>query len=177
LQCDIGAYEMQMTDRNNTTLNPGTTMRTFGPPRAGIQYSGIDPGATTVIKVTSWSGGTPSNTLGAWWEITPVTGTGLNLTLSLCYSTAELGSLTESNLRFWRYSGGTWSQVGGAPTLSGASPNRCAQIAGVTDLSRWTLATGNPGSAPTAVTLSSFRANTPTFDLVAWFKQMLGLAR
>jgi predicted outer membrane repeat protein len=178
LACDIGAAERKMSDGNTVTLTPSSSMlRTYGPARAGMQYTGTNPGSTTVRKLTSWSGGTPAVALGAWWELTPVTGTGLNLTLSLCYSTAELGSLTEGNLRFWRYSGSTWNQVGGAPTLSGASPNRCAQIAGVTDLSRWTLATGNPGNAPTAVTLSSFNANAPAFDLVAWFKQMLGLAR
>ncbi|MCX7840245.1 MAG: DUF1565 domain-containing protein [Anaerolineae bacterium] len=173
LQCDIGAYEMQMSDRNSTTLNPGTAMRTFGPPRVGIQYSGTNPGSTTATKVTNWTGGTPANALGAWWELTPTTNTGLNLTLKLCYSTAELGGLNESDLRFWRYDGSTWSQVGGTPTFSGTSPNRCAQISGVTALSRWTLATGNPGRAPTAVTLSSFDARAA--DLSGW-QNVIGLA-
>jgi len=170
LACDIGAYEMKMSDRNSTTLNPGaTTMRTYGPPRAGIQYSGTNPGATTVTKVTNWTN-QPENAIGAWWEITPTSNTDLELTLQLCYSDTERRGLTEGDLRFWRYSGGTWSQVGDTPTFSGTSPNRCAQITGVTALSRWTLATGNPGGSPTAVTLSSFKANTPAFDLGAWIR-------
>jgi predicted outer membrane repeat protein len=158
LACDIGAYEMKITDGNNVKLAPSSSaLRTYGPTRAGMQYSGTNPGATTVTKVTNWTT-QPANALGVWWEFTPVTGTGLNLTLSLCYSDAELRGLTEGDLRFWRYSGGTWSQVGGAPTLSGTSPNRCAQITGVTDLSRWTLATGDPVNSPTIVTLHSFAA-------------------
>ena len=32
-------------------------------------------------------------------------------------------------------------------------------------------------NGPSAVTLSSFNANAPAFDLVAWFKQMLGLGQ
>ena len=107
------------------------------------------------------------------WDIAAPTNTGLNLTLKLCYSDAELRGLTESNLRFWRYSGGAWSQVGGVPIFSGASPNRCAQIAGVTDLSRWTLAPSDPTNASTAVTLSSFNAK-PGFDLGMWFRKLLG---
>jgi predicted outer membrane repeat protein len=170
LQCDIGAYEMEMSDRNNTTLNPGTTMRTYGPPRAGIQYSGTNPGTTTVTKITTWVS-QPTNALSVIWDISATTNTGLNLTLKLCYSTAEQRGLTEGDLRFWRYSG-AWAQVGGVPTFSGTSPNRCAEIAGVTDLSRWTLATGSPGNAPSAVTLSSFNAHTPSFDLTEWFAQI-----
>ena len=175
LQCDVGAYEMQMSDRNNTQLNPGSTMRTFGPPRFGIQYSGTDPGTTTVAKVTNWTS-QPATAIGVWWDITPTTGTGLNLTLKFCYSTTELRGLTESNLRFWRYSGGSLSQVGGAPTLSGSSPNRCAQISGVTDLSRWTLATGNPGNAPTAVTLSSFDAQVGQDSILPYAFSLVALA-
>lgn len=173
LNCDIGAFELKMSDSNwvrRTVSN--TSLATFGPARAGMQYSGTDPGLTTVAKVTNWTN-QPENAIGAWWDILPTTGSGLNLTLALCYSDAERRGLTESNLRFWRYSGGSWSQIGDVPTFSGTSPNRCAQITGVTDLSRWTLATGNPGGAPTAVTLSSFRAITPTFDLAAWFAEIL----
>jgi hypothetical protein len=71
-----------------------------------------------------------------------------------------MGNFAEnSNSHFWRYSGGTWFDIGAVATFSGSSPNRCAKISGVTDLSRWTLATQSPGSSlPTAVTLSSIQA-------------------
>ncbi len=172
LQCDSGAYEMQMSDRNYATLAPGTTMRTYGPARAGIQYAGTNPGSTTVTKITTWVS-QPASALSVMWDIAAPTNTGLNLTVKLCYSTAELRGLTEGDLRFWRYSGGAWSQVGGVPTFSGTTPTRCAEISGVTDLSRWTLATGNPGNTPTAVTLSTFEAKS-SFDLGIWLRKLLG---
>ncbi len=176
LRCDIGAYERKFSDGNWVAETPSTaTMRTYGPARVGVQDLGTThPGVITATKVTNWTGGTPSGTLGAWWELSAPTDTGLNLTMKLCYSTAEIGNFTENtSARFWRYSGGTWTSVGSTPAFSGTSPNRCAQISGVTDLSRWTLATGNPGNNPTAVTLSSFKANAP-LDLGAWLRGFLG---
>jgi hypothetical protein len=173
LQCDIGAYERTTTDSNYATLSPSSSrITTYGPAFAGMQYSGTTPGSTTIAKV-GWSSH-PASAIGAWWDITPTTGSDLNLTLKLCFTATERGSLTEGDLRFWRYSGGSWAQVGGVPTFSdGTATYRCAQISGVTALSRWTLATGNPGGAPTAVTLSSFRTDAPSFDLAAWFADIL----
>ena len=179
LQCDIGAYEMQMSDRNNTALTPSTSMMTtYGPPRVGIQDKSLitHPGVITTTKVTSWTGGTPSGTLGVWWELNAPTNTGLFFDLELCYSTAEKGNLTEDGTaHFWRYSGGTWYDVGAVASFTGASPNRCAVFLGADALSRWTVANSNPtGNNPTAVTLSSFKANPSTFDLARWFAEILG---
>jgi hypothetical protein len=178
LKCDIGAYEMQMSDRNNTSLTPSTSsMTTYGPPRVGIQDNGsTHPGVVTATKVANWTGGTPANTIGAWWELSAGTNnTGLNLGLQLCYSTAEVGNLNESGAHFWRYSGGTWLDAGAVASFDGTTPNRCAHISGISALSRWTLsnASGPGGNTPSAVTLSSFNAK-PGFDLVAWFRQILG---
>jgi hypothetical protein len=159
LRCDIGAYELKYSDTNVAILTPSTiTMTTYGPVRIGVQDLGsTHPGVITATKVLSWD--TPSqNALSSWWDITAAMSTGLNLTLKLCYATSELGTLNENDLRFWRYSNGTWSQVGNAPTFTGVSPNRCAEITGVTALSRWTLATQNPGGAPTAITMRAFNA-------------------
>lgn len=168
LQCDIGAYEMQMSDHNNTTLTPGAAMRTFGPPRAGIQITSGDTGAVTVTKVTNWTT-QPSNAIKAWWDLTPTNASGWTANLELCYLDAtELNGLVAANLHLWRYSGSAWSDMG----RSSASGN-CVQVNGVTGFSRWTLATGDPGNVPTAVTLSSFKANAP-FDLGAWLRQFLG---
>lgn len=178
LQCDIGAYEMKIADRNQVKLQPSSSkLTTYGPAGVGIQYTGTDPGVITATKVTNWTGGTPAGALGAWWEITPVTNTGLNLTLKLCYSDAENGNLVEDpTRRFWKYNG-TWNDMGAA-NVSGSSPNKCGQITGVADLSRWTIAnTGWTQKNPTAVTLSSFQAQSPAFDLGQWFRQLLGLER
>jgi hypothetical protein len=161
LACDIGAYELEYSDRHSATSTPSTTtMTTYGPALAGILDNGeTSPGLTTITKTTTWGGGTPAGVLGAWWNITPETGTGLSVTLKLCYSLAELGGLTEGDLRFWRYSAGLWSRIDITPTLTGVDPKRCAEISGVTDFSSWTMATGDPGKNPTAATLSSLRAS------------------
>jgi hypothetical protein len=71
---------------------------------------------------------------------------------------------------------GTWVwalAINGAGVYTGGnftSAGTCNSAAGCNYIARY-------GNTPTAVTLSSFRANAPTFDLVAWFKQFLGLAR
>ena len=162
LNCDAGAYEIKITDSNWVKRSPSTSsMTTYGPALAGIQDTGVNaPGVITVTKVTSWTGGTPNNTIGAWWEFTPTSNNGsLNLNLKICYTTSELGSVNESNLHFWRYTGSSWTDMG-AP--SSAPSGNCATLNGVTQLSRWALATSNPSNAPTAVTLASFNARNET---------------
>lgn len=176
LQCDIGAYERVITDGNYVSLTPSTMITTtYGPARAGIKDNGsTHPGVITATKVSNWGGGTPAGTLGAWWELSAPTTSGLSLGVKLCYSTTEQGNLIEDGTaHFWRYNG-SWNDVGAVASFSGSTPNRCAQITGVTNLSRWTIANSNPGNAPTAVTLSSFKAIAPSFDLVAWFASWFG---
>ncbi len=170
LQCDMGSYEMQMTDRNNTTFTPGTTMRTFGPLRMGIQVTSGDTGAVTVTKVTNWTPSQPASAIKAWWELAPTNTIGFTANVKLCYTDlAELNGLDPANLHLWRYSG-NWSDMGRSqPDSSG----NCVQANGITGFSRWTLATSNPGSAPTAVTLSSFNAHARSFDLGAEFEKIL----
>lgn len=94
----------------------GTAVSTFGPTLDGIgNDSGADdPGVVTVVKSFSWAS-KPDNTIDAYWHITPGSGANYNLTLQLCCLPAELNGLSEDNLRFWRYSGGGWTQVGPAP--------------------------------------------------------------
>jgi len=151
LQCDIGAYEMQMSDGNTTMLTPGATMRTFGPPRAGIQVTAGSTGAVTVTKVANWTT-QPGNTIKAWWNITPTNASGWTANLKLCYLDAtELNGLVAANLHLWRYSGGAWTDMG----RNSASGN-CVQANGITGFSRWTLAI----SQPTAVTLTHLSATT-----------------
>lgn len=175
LRCDIGAYERKFSDGNWVAKTSSTTaMTTYGPARVGVQDLGTThPGIITATKVTNWTGGTPPSTLGAWWDLQATNSTGLSLTLKLCYSDAEIGNFFRTaGPHFWRYSGGSWSDAG-ATSITGASPNWCGTVNGVTALSRWTLANSNPQKNPTAVTLSSFNAHAP-FDLGAWLRQMLG---
>jgi len=137
----------------------GTAVTTFGPTLAGIRNDGgvDDPGVVTAVKSFTWAT-KPDNTIDAYWHITPGSGTSYNLTLQLCYLPAELNGLSEADLRFWRYSGGGWTQVGPASlTWETINGNRCASVSGVTGFSDWTL--GVAGT-PTAVSLATFSAST-----------------
>lgn len=73
--------------------------------------------------------------IGAWWEITPTVTEGFSLTLQLCYTAAELGTLDESALRFWRLRDGNWEQIGSEPTLTTVNGYGCATMSGVDGLS------------------------------------------
>ncbi len=134
-------------------------------------------GQVTVTKVTNWTGGTPVGTIDAWWEITPTNASGWTLTLTLCYLDSENSKgVVLPGLMFWRYEGTSWGNgIAPSSTYVDSHGNNCATVSGITALSRWTLS-GNevgPGNTPTAVSLSSFKANTP-FDLGAWLRKILG---
>ena len=167
LQCDVGAFELEYADSpivQRPVSSAGVT--TFGPTLIGQQCAAgfADPGVVTVVKHSVSTHGL--ETIGAAWVITPTTSSGFNLTLKLCYTPSELGSLmTEGNLRFWHYNGSTWVQVGGAPALSTVGSNHCAQVSGITTSGAWTLATGTP----TAVTLNYFTAtHVGDHNTLAW---------
>lgn len=167
LQCDIGGVELTRADSLvvRRTL-PLAAMATFGPTRAGLESSGSDPGEVTITFETT-PVDRPGSSITPVWDISPRNDTGLDLTLKLCYSTTELNGQNESNLRFYRKpSGGSWTEMSGAPTFSGTSPNRCASRPGITGLSEWTLAPG----ATTAVDVGSVRGavNTKGYAVIRW---------
>ena len=101
LQCDIGAYELQYTDNPTVARSvSGATATTFGPALVGLQRGGvIDLGVITVTKSLAWKT-KPDNAIDAYWSITPTVDTGLNLTLTLCYTPTENNGLTLDALRF-----------------------------------------------------------------------------
>jgi len=156
LRCDIGAYELKYTDSPTVIRSAsGTTSTTFGPALIGIQRnaSAADPGVITVTKSLTWKT-KPANAIDAYWYITPTLDSGLNLTLTLCYSSTESNGLDLTALRFWQYTGGTWSAVGGVPVTSMVGVNSCATLSGINQLSLWTLA----ANAPTAVSVTDLAA-------------------
>jgi hypothetical protein len=153
LQCDIGAYEVKMSDSSTVSLTPGSTMRTFGPTIAGIQLTANSAGSISITQNNSWTS-QPANAIRAWWEITPTTSSGWTANVELCYQDdTELNGLNAASLHLWRYSGSAWADMG----RTSASGN-CVQVDGITAFSRWTMATGDPGNPPSAVTVSSFTA-------------------
>ncbi len=157
LRCDIGAYELKYADSPTVIRSVSrATTTTFGPALIGIMRDvALDPGAITVTKSLTWK--TPSdNAIDAYWSITPTVNSGLNLTLTLCYTPTESNGLDLSALRFWRFRAGAWNFVPGTPITSTVGSNSCATLAGVNELSIWTLATGQP----TAVTLTALSART-----------------
>lgn len=167
LGCDLGAYEVRYAD-SDTVARPvaATTLTTFGPAMVGLQRDEAfaDPGVITVTKGIGWATQGPES-IGAWWEITPTVTEGFSLTLQLCYTATELGTLNENDLRFWRWHDGGWAQVGSELMLTTVNGHRCALMSGVDGLSVWTLATAKP----TAVTLAMFSAASQ----VGWLAGLL----
>ncbi len=140
LQCDIGAYELKYADSPTVIRSASsTTTTTFGPALIGLQRDAVvDPGVITVTRSLTWKT-KPTNTIDAYWSITPTVDTGLNLTLTLCYTPTENNGLTLDALRFWKFSAGAWTPVPGTPVTSTVGLNSCATLAGINQLSVWTL--------------------------------------
>jgi predicted outer membrane repeat protein len=162
LACDIGAYELKPADSPTVVRAVGSAITTtFGSVLLGIRRDGglTNPGVITVTRSVTGTSGLQA--IGARWAITPTATSGFSLTLQLCYTNTELGTLTEADLRFWRYSSGVWTMLPTAPTLSTVNGNHCATLSGIVKLSTWTLATAEP----TAVTVQIFAARPPSRSL------------
>jgi len=150
LRCDIGAYEVKFDDSNRVAKSNLTT-NSFGPTLVKVAVNSGNPGTVTVTKHDQPpGGGSPdSGEMPVYWNINPTGGT-YNLDLTLCYTDNELGSLTESALRIYRWDGSSWIDQG-STTVDEA--NNCVSKPGVTQLSSWTLGTSTPSGAPAAVKL------------------------
>jgi hypothetical protein len=125
-------------------------------------------GTLARINITRFNTSHPNATgnyaTGVYWQIEGLDGsnntaTGFNVTLTLPHA-------NKTNPKACRYVGG-WACAASAFTSSTVTRP------GVTAFSDWTVGE----DVPTNVTLSNFNAQPQPFDLVAWFKQMLGLAR
>ncbi len=172
LHCDIGAYELKYAD-SPTVIRAvsSATLTTFGPALMGLQRDAgfTDPGIITATKGTWNTRGAES--INAAWRITPTVTSGFSLTLQLCYTDAELGSLTEGDLRFWSSDGTAWTASAAVPTFTLVNGYHCATLSGLDHLSNWTLAT----SEPTAVTVQDLTAQSSAPTLW-WVAGLIGLA-
>jgi hypothetical protein len=150
----------------------GTARRTSPATGSALQYNNLyttinNANALTQMDVklikTAPSGLTKA--VSRYYTLTPGTGT-INATIQLAYQAGELNGTTEANEKLWRYDTGQskWVLQGGTVNTT----NHYVSLPGVTQFSDWAIT--NDGS-PTAVTLSSFRADAPSFDLGAWFAQ------
>ncbi len=169
LRCDIGAFERRFSDGNQvqkSNLAQAVTY-TFGPALGKITRNTTDnPGTITFIKIPAWAS-QPSNAVTRLWDVS-ATNSAYSLSVSLCITDTERNSLNVSNLHLWRYNGASWEDKGG--TLDTSNPNiTCVGTSGVTALSRWTLATGDPAGAPTSVLVVRWVAiSKPTAVRLEW---------
>ncbi len=152
LRCDIGAVELKLSDTNwvQKVSHAQGDPFSFGPTRVRLtRTTSSNPGTVTVAKA-DWAGHDSSG-VAYYWDISP-SSSPYQVTLSICYLDSEVAGLDESNLKLYRYTGSAWEDKGGTVD----TVNNCVTATGVTALSRWTIATGMPSNAPTAVTLVAF---------------------
>ena len=143
----------------------------FGNPNVSLNFAsgGTLPSSVTVNLAKSAPSGF-SNAVQRTYTISQSGGSGFSATLRLHYLDSELGSNTEADLTLWRKDGTTWSNQGRTDNVD--TTDNWVELSEVTTLSDWTLAS----SAPTAVTLSSFTARSPTSQATFFPWQRLALA-
>jgi len=131
---------------------------TFGGIGVEIDAAGAAPGATTVVRTTGTaSTGAGNEGIQRWFDISPITNSGLNATLVFAYDESELNSLAESGLALYQSTdaGSTWICQGGSVNTD----NNEITLTGIGSFSRWTAGgTGEDTSLP--VSLESFTAKT-----------------
>lgn len=174
LRCDMGAFERKYSDGDwvqKSGLAQGTTY-SFGPALGKITSNSTTSPGTVTITRTAWTV-QPGNAVTRSWDVS-ATGSGYNLTLSLCFYEPERNGLDPASLHLWRYNGSVWEDKGG--TLDTSNLNiTCVGTYGVTALSTWTLATGDPGGAP-SVMLGSSPNPSSYGQTVTWTATVNGIS-
>ena len=193
---DVGANVLTV---NHTLTNNGAMRRSPPMQSVAIPVSFLDPvgkttmtltptgvsplGNTSVIIVTHQSpggGNAPCGgaTLGGapvlrFFDIHPQNTSGIAATVRLYFAPTEANDNSIANLGIFHCAGTTWMRLSGTPVTGtdAATGYSYIESANVTSFSPFAIS-GGPG-APTAVTLSSFEARTRTFDLGAWFAELL----
>ena len=160
LRCDMGAYERQLSDGDTIVRRDftGGEPVSFGPTWISMTLSADDPGPVTVTKHITYPGGTyDTGEVQATWWITSDLNAGWPVTLSLCYTDAEVARLTEANLRAFRWDGLQWT----APISTGLTVNQdanCVTLTGIEGFSAWTLQDTTDHHVPNALVLRSLAA-------------------
>ncbi|MBM4166297.1 MAG: hypothetical protein FJ218_05170 [Ignavibacteria bacterium] len=122
------------------TLSNESTDYAFGNIGVVLNYAGTSPGTTTIVRTT---GTTPSGldqAVKRFFEITPETNSGLNVSLKLTYKddAAELNGQTESSLKLWKRPSGfvSWQRQ---ITSVVNTANDTVSLSGVSSLSTWAI--------------------------------------
>jgi hypothetical protein len=197
---DVGSSVVAV---NGTATNVGTIKRlapaqaialsadyTFndgiGQPTAIINQTGGTAMGNTTVQVnahTTTAHACSATTLGGapvtrYYDITPTNGANVTADITLYYfdgaSNSEANGNTLANIAIYHCEGGIWVRLSGGTYSTGTSGNyKWVKLAGHSYTAFSPFAIGGGPGAPTAVTLSQFSAQ-PGFDLVAWFRQILG---
>lgn len=139
-------------------INPGnlgaifTSAQNFGNTtiRRGHQSQSIAAGSSGILR---------------YYDISPTNNSGLNATLGFSYLDAELNSLNESILEFWRSpDNNTWSEQG---FTSRNTTTNYVEKTGIDAFSRWTL---SPASAPLPVVFILFNARCENSQVLLTWK-------
>ncbi|MBN2002892.1 MAG: hypothetical protein JXA21_06015 [Anaerolineae bacterium] len=176
LRCDIGAYEYTLTDGDTIVKSDftGGVPYSFGPTRVGVTFSGANSSAITVTKHLTYPGGSrDSGEIKITWWIDAGLTSGFPITLSLCYTDADVDGLDESALSAFRWDGAQWT----TPISTGLTVftnTNCVQMTGIESLSAWTLKDTSAGNVrPNAIKLHNARPQTAAE--IAWGGAILAL--
>lgn len=162
LRCDMGAFE-RVYSNGDTVIKTdfvGGEPYSFGPTWVRMTLAAADSGTVTVTKHLTYPGGSyDTGEIQATWWISSDLSSGLPVTLSLCYTDAEVAGLDEATLEMFRWSGSMWVGQNATPDPL----NNCVTLTNVMAFSAWTLTdAGNAGTnEPTALTLTTLRAAWP----------------
>ncbi|MEK6753498.1 MAG: hypothetical protein AABZ00_14670, partial [Chloroflexota bacterium] len=144
---------------SSATVNDGGT-QTFGPEGITITDAagGNAPGLVTVTRTNTAPAGVPSvpDQLSFWIDIDAAVNSGLNVSLTLCYSLADIPTgVDEANLALYRYASGVWTSIG---FDSHDLINHCVTKNNITNFSVWTLVNDDT-TAPTVTSITRASAN------------------
>jgi len=135
----------------------GGTSLSFGNPFTTLAFAAGSnvPSAVSVTLVKTPPTDFPT-AVARTYTITATGGGTFSATLRLHYRDDELGSNIESSLILWRFNGSTWEQQ---TVTASDTTNNWVESGGVTELSRWALASSGSNHPPVArckdVTLSA----------------------
>ncbi len=165
-----GSFALLMPSSGSSTGSGdvvGTVVRTgfvaggsslsFGNPFTTLAFAAGSnvPSAVSVTLVKTPPTDFPT-AIARTYTITATGGGIFSATLRLHYRDDELGSNIESSLILWRFNGSTWEQQ---TVTASDTTNNWVESGGVTELSRWTLASSGSNHPPVArckdVTLSA----------------------
>jgi hypothetical protein len=121
------------------TLSGGSGSATFGNIGATITWSGVAPGATTVVRTSGTAltaSATGKSSIKRYYDISPAVNTGLDATLIFKYADVDLNGHSAATLSLWKSTdgGASWRNQGGTVDATG----RTITKSGISSFSRWT---------------------------------------